>query len=253
MIWSLIKLFTNVAIGAALSFTIVAFYIYDKDRQTLESSKETPFEDLYKDELKQLQIEEQSDINVDNIQFDYKCMDFPAPYGTVYMKIKDSIQNEYEFIKKPGTTEEENNKFKPIFIYYSKTSYIPYKYLDTLCRRYVIDYNVISLYNVNYNGYDADNETDDDNVKDEESDENNNESQSIVQNDVQNMSVFAKLKNKKTVIKKTIVKDINTFKYMGNLIDYEAMKQEKNDNKDDIKKDSKLSYKEFMASVRKSD
>ena len=110
MIWSIIKLFGNITLGAIVSFTLVAYYIYDRDRRKEEPKKETPFEDLYKSELQEVRSNESLDENItNNIVFDYKCMEFPSPYGMVYMKIKDiknDIQNDYEVINNPMTNDE---------------------------------------------------------------------------------------------------------------------------------------------------
>ena len=269
MIWSIIKLFGNFTLGVFLSFTIVAYYIYDRENHVEETKEESPFEDLYKYELQELQLNENNennDNNFDCIEFDYKCMEFPSPYGMVYMKIKDmrqndyDVQNDYEVIQTPKSDKNNGKEsviVKPVFMYYAKTSHIPYKYLDTLCRRYVIDYNIVPLYNVNYSGYEADaeetgteNENDDD---DNVSGDNVDDEPQLQKRD----SVFATLKTQSNNSSHTIIeKDINIFKYMGNLVEFDEIKNKKMLNKEDKNKnedEEKLSYKEFLERQRNVD
>ena len=257
MIWSIIKFFGSLTLGVFFSFTIISYYIYDKEKHNEETNKETPFEDLYKTELQELQTTvHDENKKVDCINFEYKSMEFPSPYGTVYMKVRDIIQNDYEVIKTSNSNENsetESMVIKPVFMYYAKTSYIPYKYLDTLCRRYVIDYNIVSLYNVNYSGYEADvEETDiEDHGDNEDNEDDTNKESSMEKRD----SVFANLKTQVTKSKKSIItKDINTFKYMGNLVDYEKNKNKKtmiNENKDEENpEEDKISYKDFLKRQR---
>ena len=264
MIWSIIKLFGNITLGVVISFSIVAYYIHGNNVPRVETKQETPFEDLYKSEIQDLQENENRENrenmnetrnsgskNPDCEHFEFKSMELPTPYGTVYMKMKEMSSTDYEVIGKESNENlEDSISVKPIFMYYAKTSHIPYKYLDTLCRKYVIDYNIVSRYNVNYSGYEADIEETETEVEDNDGEEDdNNDEETPVQRD----SVFANLKfqGSKTT-QSCIAKDINTFKYMGNLVDYEDMKNKKKDETEDKQESSeiKLSYKEFLESQR---
>ena len=103
------------------------------------------------------------------------------------------------------------------FVYYCNKKDIPYKYLETVARLYVIEMNCKNIY-INY----------EDELKKaleniEETKDNVEPENSV---EPENDSVFAKLKNYKVekvdTIKKWIIPDrMNQYKYKGTLRDYE--------------------------------
>ena len=82
------------------------------------------------------------------------------------------------------------------FVYYSHTSNIPYKYLDTLCRQYVLEYRCVRLYcnieeDVKHMEEEMKREKEENDVFEEQP---KAESESETEEDVSSKSVFASFK-----------------------------------------------------------
>ena len=116
------------------------------------------------------------------------------------------------------------DKYDIVYTYYSKSSSIPYKYLDTLCRKLLIDNNMCHFYNfIIKNEKEPEKENEERNSSFEDINKSIDESKDTP--DQKNPpgimnNIFSKLitssNNKKEKIEKNN-KDINVFKYGGNL------------------------------------
>lgn len=144
---------------------------------------------------------------------------------------KEALKNKHCKVETPAgevlMTYED-----PFFMYYAKSgSIIPYRFLDVVARKFVLDNDCVTLYKK------IEIVKEDEPKEEEKKDEGKNEENKPVEN-----SVF--VKKKKPVTKKNVVtKTMNKFKYCGQISDYENKPREE---KKEAKKMTFSDYKKMM-------
>lgn len=124
---------------------------------------------------------------------------------------------------------------EPYFMYYAKSgNIIPYRFLDVVARKFVLDFDCLEIYNKLEQEKKEDvQEKVKEKVKEEVKEEEN--------------SVFVVKKKKVTQKKRIITKSINRFKYGGQIEDYEKEQERKAlEPKEQPKKMTFSDYKKMM-------
>ena len=172
-----------------------------------------------------------------------------SPRGIIYMAYDKSIDS---------------------YIYYSKTKDIPYKYLETVARKYVIDNKCLNIY-VDYKEeyIQGLNKYKQRLLQQKELLENKIKKQQQKQDEdnIENKkkSIFANFKsyNKQDKITKNntdtntkeyiLTENSNHYKYKGNLDDYEKMLKEKASQESVLKEYEQIDFKTYKNIIKKND
>lgn len=220
---NLINVAGIITIGIAVSTIFVGVFIYNPKRESRDSDSES-----------------NSD-SEDEIDYEYMYMD---EYEILERKpISDSVRSSYinNFIdeKSPrGTVMLSYDNNETAFIYYSNSKDIPYKYLETISRKFIVDNDCKELY-VDYrdeliDGINRYNE----NIKKKQ--KLNNDTDNEDNNVKAKKSVFAKFKeynkterNVNTKKEYVLTENANRYIYKGTLLDYENYVNDK-DNRNNI-------------------
>ena len=230
MIYEIIKFIFNISVSMSVSFFLTAVFLkYTDTKFATPEDVQPDFEYMFLSDMEEKvdkMLEhfdiEYSDEEIENLNKVMLKMDVPEPYGETHMFLKVE-KNEIDK-NKQQTEITYKDKYNIVYTYYSKSSSIPYKYLDTLCRKLLIDNNMCHFYNFI--------------VKNEKEPEKENEERNSSFEDINKSvdelkdtpdqknppgimnNIFSKLitssNNKKEKIEKNN-KDINVFKYGGNL------------------------------------
>lgn len=189
---------------------------------------------------------------------------------------KKSVKIEHETYKTMHMMwNPENNQF----IYFCRTREVPYKVLDVLCRKFVLTYDLCDKYVINFHHeYKNDNDDNDDNIvqdsgnddmkdghndmKDGHNNDDDDECE-IVSDDCDDFEEIKKenvseppMKNSVfSMLKKTeerkknqekYNKNINVFKYGGNIFDFDELVSESSTSSSYVKKQIKnINYMQF--------
>ena len=155
-------------------------------------------------------IQENRAEKIEDSSSDEKDTDFEALYSLEDKEVRKLDDAEKEALKNKHCTVETPAGVvlmtynEPYFIYYAKSgSIIPYRFLDVVARKFVLDYDCLALYNKLE-------EEKKEEVKEEQPKEQPKEN-----------SVFVVKKKKVTQKKKLVTKAMNKFKYSGQIEDYE--------------------------------
>ena len=126
----------------------------------------------------------------------------------------------------------------PYFMYYAKNgSIIPYRFLDVVARKFVLDHDCVVLYKK------LEVIKKEEEKKDEEKKEEEKKDEEKKDEEKKETSVF--VKKKKPVTKKNIVtKTMNKFKYRGQISEYDDKPKEE---REEPKKMTFSDYKQFMS------
>ena len=261
----------------SISFYIISLFYKNTKiedlKELIDDSKNIDFIDLYKDLIikKKFLIANNSELideeNLSNLNEKYEN---DENLIISLIKIPKNEKDYKDFFNKQTikmdtplngkiylTYDYENN----IFNYYSNSREIPYNILDVLCRKFILTYDLLDKYNINYT-YDYYLEDEYDNISEnslEKNEELNNEFEDILEEDKKEeeeeeeeyIGPFKKLKKRAKEYKtntKNYEKKINIFKYAGNFYDYDENYSEKNKN---IKKE--LNYNDFKNIKDKED
>ena len=232
MIYDVIKFIFNISVSMSVSFFLTAVFLkYSNVNLATPEDVEPDFEYMFLSDMEEEvdKISENYDIEytdeqIENLNKIMLKMDIPEPYGETHMFLKI---NKNEIDKNKQQTEiNYKDKYDIVYTYYSKSSSIPYKYLDTLCRKLLIDNNMCHFYNfIVKDEKEPEKEKENEERNSSFEDINNSIDESKDTPDQQNPpgimnNIFSKLitssNNKKEKIEKNN-KDINVFKYGGNL------------------------------------
>ena len=219
----------SLVIGGVIAAWIISYIIYDKkstcediqkilDNDTDDEVIELPFEEKYLNELKALEQKEFS--NDEKKALKKKHHKEKTPMGFAIITYDDDV-----------------------FIYYCRNGQsMPYKYLDTLARKFVIENNCRDIYvplELENNKKSLQTEVSTE-CEDSETDTECEE------------SIFVKLKSKikNTITSKTeIVKKMNKFKYGGLIEDFEKKSKVEKEN-EQPKKINFSDYKKLLNSIQ---
>ena len=211
------------------SFIVSQTFNKDETEENLERDKETcsssededpEFESLYS--LEDKEIRELDDAEKEALKNKHCTVE--TPVGDVLMIYKE-----------------------PYFMYYAKSgSIIPYRFLDVVARKFVLDHDCLALYN-KLEEEKKEEEKKEEEKKDEEKKEE--EKKEEKEEKKEENSVFVVKKKKVTQKKKLVTKTMNKFKYGGQIEDYEQeKKREELESKEQPKKMTFSDYKKMMNS-----
>ena len=209
----------TLTIGTFIASFIVSQTLYnennlivDNDKSESESEDEDPeFESLYS--LEDKEIRELDDAEKEALKNKHCTVE--TPVGVVLMTYVD-----------------------PYFMYYAKSgSIIPYRFLDVVARKFVLDYDCLAMYNK------LEEEKKEEEKKEEEKKEEKKEEEK------KENSVFVVKKKKVTQKKRLVTKTMNKFKYGGQIEEFEQeKKREELEPKEKPKKITFSDYKKMMKS-----
>ena len=228
MIYEIIKFIFNISVSMSVSFFTAVFLKYTDTKFATPEDVQPDFEYmffLYMEEkvdkmLEQFDIE-YSDEEIENLNKVMLKMDVPEPYGETHMFLKLE-KNEIDK-NKQQTEITYKDKYNIVYTYYSKSSSIPYKYLDTLCRKLLIDNNMCHFYNfIVKNEKEPEKENEERNSSFEDINKSVDELKDTPDQNPPGImnNIFSNLLQARIIKRKKIEKnnkDINVFKYGGNL------------------------------------
>lgn len=214
----------TLALGAFIASYLVSQTLYSKEqlkenimeieREREESSEEEEdpeFESLYS--LEDQEVRELSDAEKEALKNKHCSVETPA--GVVVLTYND-----------------------PYFMYYARSgSIIPYRFLDVVARKFVLDYDCLVLYNKL--------ELEEEKEKKEEK-EDKEEKEEKDEKEKKEESVFVVKKKKITAKKRIVRKSMNKFKYGGQIEDFE--KEKDKESSEEPKKMTFSDYKKMMKS-----
>lgn len=172
-----------------------------------------------------------------------------SPRGIIYMAYDNSIES---------------------YIYYSKTKDIPYKYLETVARKYVIDNKCLNIY-VDYkeeyiqglNKYKQRLQERKELLEKKKKKQEQKDHEDNVENKKKNIFANFKSYNKQDKSTKNntdtstkeyiLTENSNHYKYKGNLDDYEKMLKEKESQESVLKEYEQIDFKAYKNIIKKND
>lgn len=187
---------------------------------------------LYKKEdLEKRFVDEDSDLEDEDP--DFECL-----YSLEDKEIRELDDAEKEALKNKHCTVDTPagsvlmTYVEPHFVYYAKSgSIIPYRFLDVVARKFVLDFDCLGLYN----------------KLEEEKKEEVAPAEKKKEDENNENSVFVVKKKKITQKKQQIKKSMNRFKYGGQIADYEKEKERRElEPKEAPKKMTFSDYKKMM-------
>lgn len=279
--------FNIVFIGTSISIFVVSYFIYkpfDEDNYDSDTDEDEFYEykyledyyDLLDKKLK-LKQEENQDEGIEsehieeegNEENDEEEEDDDEPYeeNEHLVSLKDNFIEE----KSPrGIIFMAYDNSIDSYIYYSKTKDIPYKYLETVARKYVIDNKCLNIY-VDYkeeyiqglNKYkqrlQERRELLEKKKEEQEQKHDEDSLESKKKNIFANFKSYNKLdkstkNNSNTNTKEYILtENSNHYKYKGNLDDYEKMLKEKASQESVLKEYEQIDFKAYKNMIKKND
>ena len=211
-----------------------------------EDGEEDEEEDEEGDEEEDDELYEEND---DLVSLKDNFIEEKTPRGIIYMAYDNSIDS---------------------YIYYSKTKDIPYKYLETVARKYVIDNKCLNIY-VDYkeeyiqglNKYkqrlQERKEFLENTIKQEEQKQQKDNVENKKKNIFANFKSYNKQdkstkNNTDTTTKEYILtENSNHYKYKGNLADYQQMLKEKASQETFLKEYEHIDFKAYKNMIKKTD
>jgi hypothetical protein len=223
----------------------------EDERVESEYSKEDGEEDGEEDEDEESEEEDDEpyEENEDLVSLKDNFIEEKSPRGIIYMAYDNSIDS---------------------YIYYSKTKDIPYKYLETVARKYVIDNKCLNIY-VDYkeeyiqglNKYKQRLQERKELLENKIKQQEQKQDEDNVENKKKNIFANFKSYNKQdkstknntdTTTKEYILtENSNHYKYKGNLDDYEKILKEKASQESVLKEYEQIDFKAYKNIIKKND
>jgi len=218
----------------------------DGEEERKESEDEDEDEEEQEEESEDTEPYEE---NEDLVSLKENFIEENTPRGIIYMAYDNSIES---------------------YIYYSKTKDIPYKYLETVARKYVIDNKCLNIY-VDYkeeyiqglNKYklrlQERKELLENTIKQEEQKQQKDNVENKKKNIFANFKSYNKQdkstkNNTHTTTKEYILtENSNHYKYKGNLDDYQQMLKEKASQETFLKEYEHIDFKAYKNMIKKTD
>ena len=274
----ILNLFNIVFIGTSIGVTVVSYFIYksfDEDNYESDTDEDEFYEYKYLDDYydlldKKLKLKEESGDEEKEEESDYREKDIED--DELYEENVDLVSLKDNFIEENtprGIIYMAYDNSIESYIYYSKTKAIPYKYLETVARKYVIVNKCLNIY-VDYKeqyiqGFNKYKQRREDKIKILE---NKIKKQQLNQDedDVENKKkiIFANFKsyNKQDKITKNnadtdtkeyiLTENSNRYKYKGNLEVYEKMLEEKVSQDNILKEYEQIDFKTYKNMIKKN-
>jgi len=228
-----------------------------KEEETLLEGEEGEEEDEdqeQEDEEKEDEEQESEDTepyeeNEDLVSLKDNFIEENTPRGIIYMAYDNSIES---------------------YIYYSKTKDIPYKYLETVARKYVIDNKCLNIY-VDYkeeyiqglNKYKQMLQERKELLENKIKEKEQKQDEDNVENKKKNIFANFKSYNKQDKSTKNntdtntkeyiLTENSNHYKYKGNLDDYEKILKEKVSQETVLKEYEQIDFKAYKNMIKKND
>jgi hypothetical protein len=228
-----------------------------KEEETLLEGEEGEEEDEdqeQEDEEKEDEEQESEDTepyeeNEDLVSLKDNFIEENTPRGIIYMAYDNSIES---------------------YIYYSKTKDIPYKYLETVARKYVIDNKCLNIY-VDYkeeyiqglNKYKQMLQERKELLENKIKEKEQKQDEDNVENKKKNIFANFKSYNKQDKSTKNntdtntkeyiLTENSNHYKYKGNLDDYEKILKEKVSQETVLKEYEQIDFKTYKNMIKKND
>ena len=186
--------------------------------------------------------------NVDLVSLKDNFIEENSPRGIIYMAYDNSIES---------------------YIYYSKTKDIPYKYLETVSRKYVIDNKCLNIY-VDYkeeyiqglNKYKQRLQERKEYLEKKKEEQEQKKEEDNLENKKKNIFANFKSYNKQDKSTKNntdtntkeyiLTENSNHYKYKGNLDDYEKMLKEKVSQESVLKEYEQIDFKAYKNMIKKN-
>ena len=216
----------------------------DEDEEREEDGKEEE-----EGEEEESEDSEPYEENEDLVSLKENFIEENTPRGIIYMAYDNSIES---------------------YIYYSKTKDIPYKYLETVARKYVIDNKCLNIY-VDYkeeyiqglNKYKQRLQERKEFLEKKKKEQEQKEHEDNVENKKKNIFANFKSYNKQDKSTKNntdtstkeyiLTENSNHYKYKGNLYDYEQMLKEKASQESVLKEYEQIDFKAYKNMIKKND
>lgn len=221
-----------------------------KEEETLLEGEEGEEEDEEKeDEEQESEDTEPYEENEDLVSLKDNFIEENTPRGIIYMAYDNSIES---------------------YIYYSKTKDIPYKYLETVARKYVIDNKCLNIY-VDYkeeyiqglNKYKQMLQERKELLENKIKEKEQKQDEDNVENKKKNIFANFKSYNKQDKSTKNntdtntkeyiLTENSNHYKYKGNLDDYEKLLKEKVSQETVLKEYEQIDFKAYKNMIKKND
>ena len=212
-----------------------------------EDGEEDGDEDKEEEEDEEKEDDEPYEESEDLVSLKDNFIEEKSPRGIIYMAYDNSIDS---------------------YIYYSKTKDIPYKYLETVARKYVIDNKCLNIY-VDYkeeyiqglNKYkqmlQERKELLENKIKEKEQKQDEDNVENKKKNIFANFKSYNKQdkstkNNTDTTAKEYILtENSNHYKYKGNLDDYEQMLKQKASQESVLKEYEQIDFKDYKNMIKK--
>ena len=212
-----------------------------------EDGEEDGDEDKEEEEDEEKEDDEPYEESEDLVSLKDNFIEEKSPRGIIYMAYDNSIDS---------------------YIYYSKTKDVPYKYLETVARKYVIDNKCLNIY-VDYkeeyiqglNKYkqmlQERKELLENKIKEKEQKQDEDNVENKKKNIFANFKSYNKQdkstkNNTDTTAKEYILtENSNHYKYKGNLDDYEQMLKQKASQESVLKEYEQIDFKDYKNMIKK--
>jgi len=287
------NLFNIVFIGTSISIFVVSYFVYkpfDEDKYESDTDENEYYEYKYLEDYydlldKKLKLKEEETLlegeekedeekedqeqeseeqedeeqesedtepyeeNEDLVSLKDNFIEENTPRGIIYMAYDNSIES---------------------YIYYSKTKDIPYKYLETVARKYIIDNKCLNIY-VDYkeeyiqglNKYKQMLQERKELLENKIKEKEQKQDEDNVENKKKNIFANFKSYNKQDKSTKNntdtntkeyiLTENSNHYKYKGNLDDYEQMLKEKASQESVLKEYEQIDFKAYKNMIKKND
>lgn len=221
----------------------------EEDEEEHEESEHEESEDEEEDEEGESEHDEPYEENEDLLSLKDNFIEEKSPRGIIYMAYDNSIES---------------------YIYYSKTKDIPYKYLETVARKYVIDNKCLNIY-VDYkeeyiqglNKYKQRLQERKEFLEKKKKEQQQKQDEDNVESKKKNIFANFKSYNKQDKSTKNntdtstkeyiLTENSNHYKYKGNLDDYEQMLKEKASQESVLKEYEQIDFKAYKNMIKKND
>lgn len=221
----------------------------NREAENEDEKKEENSEDEEEDEEEECNHDESYEENEDLVNLKDNFIEENTPRGIIYMAYDKSIDS---------------------YIYYSKTKDTPYKYLETVARKYVIDNKCLNIF-VDYkeeyiqglNKYKQRLQERKELLENKIKAQEQKHHEDNVENKKKNIFANFKSYNKQDKSTKNntdtntkeyiLTENSNHYKYKGNIDDYEKMLKEKLSHESVLKEYEQIDFKAYKNIIKKND
>ena len=283
------NLFNIVFIGTSISIFVVSYFIYkpfDEDNYESDTDEDQYYEYKYLEdyydlldkklklkEEKLLEGEDEDEEREEDGKEEEEGEEEESEDSEPYEENENLVSLKENFIEENtprGIIYMAYDNTIESYIYYSKTKDIPYKYLETVARKYVIDNKCLNIY-VDYkeeyiqglNKYKQRLQERKEFLEKKKKEQEQKEDEDNVENKKKNIFANFKSYNKQDKSTKNntdtntkeyiLTENSNHYKYKGNLDDYEQMLKEKASQESVLKEYEQIDFKAYKNMIKKND